>query len=161
LTALLAGAFLAAALFAGAFFATAYFATRFAGAFFAAVRLAGAFFAAARFAGAFLAGAFLAAALLAGAFLAAAFLAGAFFAAVMRCASSAADVDELLRRCDQVDDARASTSTRRAVSFLRAIRAATGTTKRVNETNALIPLRRRAFMFPIVVRRCIASTSPR
>jgi hypothetical protein len=30
-------------------------------------------------------------------------------------------VDELLRRCDQVDDGRASSSTRRAVSLRRAI----------------------------------------
>jgi hypothetical protein len=62
----------------------------------------------------------LAAALRAGAFFAAAFLAAFFAGAVMRCASSATVVDELLRRCDQVDDDSASPSTRRADCFQRA-----------------------------------------
>jgi hypothetical protein len=63
----------------------------------------------------------------------------------MRCASSAAVVDELLRRFDKVDEVNAHSSTRRAVYFLRVVRAHEPLMKRDRREFALIPLRRKAF----------------
>jgi hypothetical protein len=63
----------------------------------------------------------------------------------MRCASSAAVVDELLRRSDKVDEVNAPASTRRAVYFLRAVAARKSPMKHVGDKITLIPLHHKAF----------------
>jgi hypothetical protein len=75
----------------------------------------------------------------------------------MRCASSAAVVDELLRHCDNVDDDHASPSTRRADFFRRVRRTVKGSTTNAIDKIALIPLHRNGFMRGISLVRINAS----
>jgi hypothetical protein len=56
----------------------------------------------------------------------------------------------LLHRCDQVDDDHASSSTRRADSFRRAVQATKGTATTTIHKIALNPLRHRGFTLAIM-----------
>jgi hypothetical protein len=148
----LAAVFLAVVFFAADLRAVVFLAA----VFFAVLLRAVVFFAAARLAGAFFAAdlravVFFAAARFAGDFLAADFFAGLFAGAVIRCASSAAVVDESLRHCEQVDDERAPASTRRADIFRRVNRATQHVTSSAISKITLLSLRRKRFTYVIFV----------